>query len=72
MAMERRREQKMTCYTLAQHFRTDEGTDPAKRGAMFGNRYNADVVLVEGEAVWKMEKLVVRCVWVEGDLTVLN
>jgi hypothetical protein len=58
--------------TLAQHFRTGQGPSPEHRGYfLMGNRYQADL---EGEVAgeWRIRRLVVKCAWSDGDISVLK
>jgi hypothetical protein len=62
----------LTCYALAQHFRTGQGPSPEHRSYfLMGNRYQADLVR-GGDGDWRIRRLVVKCAWSEGDIGVLK
>lgn len=63
----------LTCHALAQHFRAGQGASTApEHGAYFlmGNRYQSE--LVRDGQDWRIEKLVIKCVWSQGDVSVLT
>ena len=60
----------LDCYALAQHFRAGEGPEPKHRGFLMGNRYDTD--LARGEGKWRVRRLVVICMWSEGDIKVVE
>ena len=60
----------LTCYALAQHFKAGEGPKAECRGFLMGNRYQVD--LVRGQGEWRMRRLVVSCMWSEGNIGVLK
>jgi hypothetical protein len=65
------REASVQCYALAQHFKLDEGPVNGKEDYyLMGNRYDAVVVLLEGD--WRIQRLAVRAQWVQGDVGVLE
>ena len=65
----------VTCYALAQHFKSGEGHDPSKRDyVIMGNTYWADVAKGsdEEDALWRIKKIEVTNVWSEGDLAAIE
>jgi len=60
-------EAKLTCLTLAQHFRNGEGPQPDKVGYLMGNRFNARLKRAE-EGLWQISRVVITCYWANGDV----
>lgn len=65
----------VTVYSIAQHFKKGQGSDPSNRNSLLmGNRYWADVIRPEGasDGLWRIRRIEVSNHWSEGDLGVLE
>ncbi|KAH9907235.1 hypothetical protein F4778DRAFT_721135 [Xylariomycetidae sp. FL2044] len=68
----------LTWYSLAQHHRPGEGSDPGKGGCLMGNRIEAEMEMTEeddegeGDGEWRIAALTLTNAWCQGDMSVMG
>jgi hypothetical protein len=61
---------KLNCYALAQHCPPGTGRDGAGKKYLAASEYWVDVVKEGGE--WRIEKWVMKVIWTQGDVEVMQ
>lgn len=62
----RKREARLDCNVMAQHFRAGEGPRPDTEYYLMMNLWSAE--LVHTDDLWRIRKLVVDCAWATGNI----